>query len=252
MPVAGNTTYQLQKALAALGFPPGPLDGIPGTKTTQAVRNYQMARRLVPDGIVGAKTLSALQRDGYRIVSEVGAQKGWGVFEANAGTPLTPWLEYARSNLGVAEIVGPKHSPTIMDWIRELGARRLGLEVKDDETAWCGTFVGICILRSLPNEPLPAILVRASAWEGFGVALKRRAQGAIMVFIRDGGGHVGFYEGEDDTHFHIVGGNQGNRVSRMRIERSRLTATRWPSTVPLPTAGPVIMNKAGEISRNES
>lgn len=252
MPVAGNTTYQIQKALAALGFPPGPLDGIPGTKTTSAVRTYQASRRLAPDGIVGAKTLSALQRDGFRIASEIGNQNGFMVLKVNAGSPVTPWLDYARANIGVAEIVGPKHSPVIMGWIRDLGAKALGIDVKDDETAWCGTFAGICILRSLPNEPLPPILVRAKAWEGFGVALKRRAQGAIMVFQREGGGHVGFYEGEDDTHFHIVGGNQGNRVSRMRIERSRLTATRWPSTVPLPTAGPVIMNKAGEISRNES
>lgn len=246
-----NTTYQVQKALAALGFPPGPLDGIPGTKTTQALRNYQMSRRLVPDGIVGAKTLSAFQRDGFRFPSDIGVSSGFVVSKVNAGSPLTPWLEYARSNLGVAEVVGPKHSPTIMGWLQELGARRLGLAVKDDETAWCGSFVGICILRSLPNEPLPPILVRAKAWEGFGVALKRRSQGAVMVFDREGGGHVGFYEGEDDTHFHIIGGNQGNKVSRMRLERSRLTATRWPATVPLPTAGPVIMTPSGDISRNE-
>lgn len=247
----GNPTYQVQKALAGLGFPPGPIDGVPGTKTTQAVRNYQLSRKLVPDGVVGPKTLAAFQRDGFRIVLKVGVQNGWGVFEANVATPLTPWLDIARANIGVAEVVGPKHSPTIMGWIRELGTKALGIEVKDDETAWCGTFVGMCILRSLPNEPLPPILVRASAWASFGVACKA-SPGAIMVFARPGGGHVGIYEGEDATHFHIVGGNQGNRVSRMRLEKSRLTAIRWPSTVPLPTRGAVQMNAAGEVSKDES
>lgn len=251
----GNPTYQVQKALAGLGFPPGPLDGIPGARTTQAVRNYQMSRKLAPDGIVGPKTLAALQRDGYRIVSLQLAETGYLAHRANVGTPLTPWMDIARANLGVAEIVGPKHSPIIMGWIQELGAKVLGIDVKDDETPWCGTFAAMCISRSLPNEALPAIVVRASSWSKFGVPLVKPSPGAVMVYTRDGGGHVGFYVGEDATHDHIIGGNQSNKVSQMRIAKSRrapVDAIRWPKTVPLPTVGPVILTASGAISRNEA
>jgi uncharacterized protein (TIGR02594 family) len=248
----GNPTYQLQTVLAGLGFPPGPIDGIPGVKTTQAVRNYQMSRRLVPDGVVGPKTLAALQKDGYRIVQTIGQQGGFAVKEAAGARSLLPWYDVALANIGVAEIKGPQHSPTIMGWIQMIGARALGIAVKDDETAWCGTFTAMCILRGLPGEPLPPIVVRAKSWEKFGIPLLNGSLGCVVVFDREGGGHVGFYAGEDATHIHVVGGNQGNRVSRMRLEKGRLTAYRWPSTVPRPTTGPLRLNAAGEISRDES
>lgn len=251
-PTIGNPTYQLQKALAGLGFAPGPIDGIPGTKTTAAVRNYQMSRRLVPDGVVGPRTLTALERDGWRIVQAVGLQSGFAVSQGATGYGLLPWFDIAQMHIGVSEIPGPRHSPTIMDWIREVGARRLGIEVKDDETAWCGTFVAMCILRALPNEPLPAIVVRAKAWLDFGVSLERGSLGCVVVFERSGGGHVGFYAGEDETHIHVVGGNQGNRVSRMRLSKDRIQGFRWPTTVPRPSRGPLWLNSAGEISRDES
>lgn len=245
----GNSTLQLQRALTALGFNPGPADGIPGTKTNQAVRNYQHARGLTPDAVAGPKTLAQLKKDGFQITEDVGVDAGWAV--TKRAETVKPWLDYAFANIGVAEIVGPKHSPVIMGWIQAIGAKALGIRVVDDETAWCGTFVGICILRGLPNEPLPAILVRAKAWADFGVELKNRSLGAIMVFDRPGGGHVGFYLGEDATHYHIVGGNQGNKVSKMRLEKERLTACRWPKTVPYPTSGPIQLKASGEISRDE-
>jgi len=251
MPVVRNPTYQLQAALAALGFPPGPIDGIPGSKTERATRAYQASRRLEIDGVAGPKTLKALQRDGFQITETVAPDRGWAVVE-KADT-VKPWLDYALANIGVAEIRGPQHSPVIMGWIRALGAKALGIQVVDDETAWCGTFAGICILRGLSGEPLPAILVRAKAWERFGVPLVEPSRGAVMVYDRPGGGHVAFYLGQDKAGFdHVVGGNQGNRVSQMRIETSRRTGIRWPASVPLPKSGPVILTAAGDISRDES
>ena len=51
---------------------------------------------------------------------------------------------------------------------------------------------------------------------------------------RDGWkGHVGFYAGEDADAFHVLGGNQGNAVSIVRIGRDRLLGARWPSTAPV-------------------
>lgn len=55
---------QIQQALKAAGFDPGPIDGIKGPKTLAAIRAFQKARGLVVDGIVGPKTTAALRGSG--------------------------------------------------------------------------------------------------------------------------------------------------------------------------------------------
>lgn len=56
-----RTTLGIQESLAALGFLPGPLDGIPGAKTRGAVMEFQRYATLVSDGLVGPLTRAALQ-----------------------------------------------------------------------------------------------------------------------------------------------------------------------------------------------
>ncbi|GGC90199.1 glycoside hydrolase family protein [Chelatococcus reniformis] len=55
------TTLEIQRALAARGFNPGPLDGLWGPKTKAAVVAFQRSAGLYPDGIVGPKTTMALE-----------------------------------------------------------------------------------------------------------------------------------------------------------------------------------------------
>ena len=78
-------------------------------------------------------------------------------------------------------------------------------------------------------------------------------RGLILVFGREGGGHVGFHVGEDDHAYHAIGGNQSNSVCITRIAKSRLIAARWPRGVPV-KGGPVqIKAVAGvPLSRNEA
>lgn len=144
-----------------------------------------------------------------------------------------PWYDVALGQIGVREIPGARHNPTILGWIRALG-RRLGVRVTDDETPWCGTFAAWCMLQCR-IEP-PPIAVRASAWGTWGRKLLGPRPGCVLVFVRKGGGHVGFYVGEDRTHYHVLGGNQSNAVSIMRLEKSRLAdgGMRWPHGAPLP------------------
>ena len=51
---------KVQLALEQAGFDPGPIDGELGPRTDQALRAFQKAHGLEPDGIVGVKTWTAL------------------------------------------------------------------------------------------------------------------------------------------------------------------------------------------------
>ncbi len=50
----------VQKALIRAGFDPGKLDGQLGGQTRSALKGFQRANGLKPDGLIGAKTLRAL------------------------------------------------------------------------------------------------------------------------------------------------------------------------------------------------
>jgi peptidoglycan L-alanyl-D-glutamate endopeptidase CwlK len=60
MGASGAEVVELQKKLQALGFNPGPIDGIFGPATEAAVIAFQSSEDLLVDGIVGPRTLSAL------------------------------------------------------------------------------------------------------------------------------------------------------------------------------------------------
>ncbi len=51
----------LQKRLKALGYLPGPIDGIYGPKTTAAVTAFQRRENITVDGIAGPETMTALE-----------------------------------------------------------------------------------------------------------------------------------------------------------------------------------------------
>ena len=155
------------------------------------------------------------------------------------------WLKIARSYEGLKEIPGPRHNQTIIRWLGKLKAWW-----SDDETPWCGVFVAHCMQES--NLPYPKFYMRAKAWADYGSLLRRDrlAPGAILVFDRAGGGHVGFYVGEDAGHYFVLGGNQGNAVNVMKLGKSRLVASRWPKGEPV--IGKPVYLKGGVVSTNEA
>jgi putative chitinase len=61
-----RTTLDLQKALSALGYDPGPSDGKLGPKTRAATRAFQRDNRLTDDGIAGPKTWAAIEVAAFR------------------------------------------------------------------------------------------------------------------------------------------------------------------------------------------
>jgi len=156
------------------------------------------------------------------------------------------WMQTARESIGLKEVVGPKHNTTIQTWLSKLGAWW-----KDDEMPWCGTFVAHCLRES--GQPVPQQWYRALAWKEYGSNLRPThvCEGAILVFAREGGGHVGFYVGEDRFYYRVLGGNQKNSVNIMRIAKSRCVAIRWPKGVPV-IGGPILVATNAPVSENEA
>lgn len=56
----GPEVEMLQRILYSIGYDPGPIDGIFGPLTRNAVIRFQLDNGLVPDGIVGPKTWAAI------------------------------------------------------------------------------------------------------------------------------------------------------------------------------------------------
>lgn len=198
----------IQLALKQRGFDPGPIDGIRGPKTDAAIIAFKRSVGLAPRAYVGPKTLAAL-----------------GLEPAPVQSYEQAWMNEAALHLGLKEIPGKRHNPTILRWTRELGAWW-----SDDETPWCGTFAAHC-LRAAGIE-IPQHWYRAKAYADWGKPCAARV-GAIAVFGRSGGGHVGFVAGDSANDLYILGGNQRNQVNITPIAKSRLVAMRWPASEPL-------------------
>lgn len=160
------------------------------------------------------------------------------------------WLDKAATYIGLAEIKGAKHNPKILQWWKDIGASWY----KDDETPWCGAFVG-GVLKEVGMPVVPnGMGASALAWNSFGVKLTKPAVGCIVVFTRNGGGHVGFVVGKDKYgNLMVLGGNQSDGVNIKPFAMSRVTGYRWPSTWPaehrfnLP-----VLDSDGRVSTNEA
>jgi uncharacterized protein (TIGR02594 family) len=209
-----KTTLDIQRRLDELGYDPGPLDGVRGRRTIAAVEKFQRASHLKADGLVGPQTLRALF--------------GGAPVAAAETADATPWMDIAMSKKGLRENADNAELRAFL----KSGGGTVGDPAK---VPWCGDFVESCIAVALPREPLPANPYAAINWIKWGQSCKPQ-YGAVLVFWRGTPngwqGHIGFYAGEDATHFHVLGGNQSNAVTISRIAKSRLRADgcRWPST----------------------
>lgn len=159
------------------------------------------------------------------------------------------WMTTAKSLFGTKEAAGDANNPKIVSWASTVGGY-IAKSYKSDAIPWCGLFVAYCFTKN-------GIAVRPSAlssldWLNWGVKLATPGPGAVMVFVRPGGGHVGFYVSEDKECYHILGGNQSDSVSVTRVAKNRLKGIRWPAGVAKPTEGPVIAVFNGKISTNEA
>lgn len=204
----------IQQALANLGFNPGKIDGYGGPKTQAALeaflRQNDMPLR------VDVMTRDEVTLSGPANLREEDLTEG------------LPWMDAAFSVMGLHET---RNNETLRRFLISDGST-----VGDPaQIPWCGDFVQTCIKRALPDEPFTGRVAQnpylAYNWKDFGTPCVP-CVGAVMDFWRGSPasiyGHVGFYLSEDATHYHIVGGNQSNKVSVTKIAKNRLRAVRWP------------------------
>jgi len=159
-----------------------------------------------------------------------------------------PWIQQIAKVEGLHET---RDKAKLSKWLKSDGIT-LGDPTK---LPWCGDAVDTAMELALPNEPRPGDLGKnpywALNWLYFGKALKEPVYGAVVVFKRPSGGHVGFIVGQNETHYEVFGGNQSDSVSKVFIEKSRCVGIRWPSTY-TGNKTPVPYRKLGTVSKNEA
>jgi uncharacterized protein (TIGR02594 family) len=158
-------------------------------------------------------------------------------------TPQPRMIAEALALFDTREDLSRKSNPTILSWAAEVGG-----EVKEmylaDSTPWCGLFMAVVARRA--GKTPPAKPLWALNWVRFGTEAGQPAYGDVMVFVRPGGGHVALYVGEDSQRYHVLGGNQGDKVCFAAIDKAHLRGARRPLYVNRPsTVRPVIVAAGG-------
>lgn len=172
------------------------------------------------------------------------AQYSW-LYNEKAPKMLLKALEF----YGLKEVAGANNNPIIMGWAKQTGQSPF---YNADSVPWCGLFMAFCAKEA--GWKIPSVAVRASEWSTWGNPVTSPMLGDVLVFTRTGGGHVGIYVGEDKDCYHVLGGNQGDSVSIIRIEKKRLNAARRASWIFNQPENVRVIQLAptGAVSQNEA
>ncbi len=159
-------------------------------------------------------------------------------------------LVEALKEYGTLESPGSINNPKIIGWAKEVGENVEDV-YKADSIPWCGLFIAVVAKRAgkkVPKDPLWAL-----NWGTFGKYSPEPMLGDVLVFTRNGGGHVGLYVGEDETAYHVLGGNTSDQVKIARIAKSRLyTSRRALYLIGQPTnVRKIHLKSSGSLSENE-
>lgn len=153
---------------------------------------------------------------------------------------------------GTVESPGEANNPIIMEWSKEVGVANI---YSGDAVPWCGLFMAVVALRAGKQIPFHGYdTIRALSWVRFGLHAEAPMLGDVVVFTRATGGHVALYVGEDAGSFHVLGGNQSDKVCISRIEKHRAIAFRRPvySIAQPPNVRRIFLSSIGELSKNEA
>lgn len=166
------------------------------------------------------------------------------------------WVVEAEKWIGQQEVPGPGFNAWIRDgWHSLPGGKwfwdNYGLD--DSKLPWCGMFMARTFKAC--GIPFPAKYSSALAWLSWGQKLAKPASGCVVIFTREGGGHVGIVVGVDERGFlRVLGGNQKDGVRIMSFDPARAEGYRWPPGRPVPLVLELTKYIVGkvEVSRNEA
>lgn len=164
-----------------------------------------------------------------------------------------PLIREALNLYGVKEYEGDSNNPEIIGWAKEVN-----LTIKEwyrkDSDAWCALFMSVVCKRAGFHPPDGFDAIRAKSYERWGEPIHGfPLLGDVLVFTRQGGGHVGIYVGEDSICYYVYGGNQSDCVCITRIPKERLSTARRAPINPLPKVCKRIFRTGkGKISTNEA
>ena len=148
---------------------------------------------------------------------------------------------------GTKETKGNGNNHVILKWAKELGIRDYNM----DSIPWCGLFAAVVCSRA--GQDVVKNPLWARNWANFGTAVPKAELGDVLVFVRNGGGHVGFYVGESPTTYHVLAGNQGDAVSIEEILKSRCVSRRRPHYDVCPACVKEYhVDAGGHVSTNEA
>lgn len=188
---------RVQEQLKAKGFGPLEVDGIAGPQTYSAVKSFQEANGLEPDGLVGPATLAKLLP---------------GV-EPKAKTLALRAMEIAQSKEGVRELTGNNDGPEVEAYLKAVGLGK--------GYAWCMAFVVWCYDQAAAQLGLKNPLVRTGGcmkqWnettcQKVGVTELRAGDIAIMD-LGGGAGHTFIVTARRGPVVLTVEGNTNNNGS---------------------------------------
>ncbi|TPM17584.1 hypothetical protein [Mesorhizobium sp. B2-3-5] len=158
---------------------------------------------------------------------------------------VASWLAVADAERLAWEPLGDETKPAAQIRIRGY-FQSIGQPLADGAAIppWCGAFAGFCV-----NTANPALLgaikgnpLSAGSWQSFGnesvpLGDPNPPRGAVVVLSPDknssSASHVGFfsrYLGSDNEQVELLGGNQSDRVTLTKLDRSKIIVIRWQST----------------------
>ncbi|MBN8838548.1 MAG: TIGR02594 family protein [Sphingobacteriia bacterium] len=127
-----------------------------------------------------------------------------------------PWMNTAKSQIGVGETTGHNDGPDVDKYLKTVGLAGSG-------QPWCGAFVNWTLKQNgIKGTQKPAW---ALDWRNFGQSLSNPAFGSIATLKRPGGGHVGFTAATDADRsgwIIVLGGNQSDHVNYRSYPKSIL------------------------------
>lgn len=166
-----------------------------------------------------------------------------------------PLVKVALSYHGLREIKGKGSDPVIIGWAKKLNVSAV---YTDDDMAWCGVFIGGCMLECGLTPPKGYDVMRALKYRDWGQKVTTPALGDVISVKRFDakgnlvGGHVGIVVGEDEQAWHVLGGNQKDEVSVTRIGKQRDAVFTRPRVTGYGTVKLPRLNPNGTMSQNEA